>query len=78
MCNKPGPTYDHLPSREWEHVPVWGMPALVEYSLRRISCAEHGVRVEALPWSEGKRPWTRAMLVFLARLGLAWWPAFGL
>ena len=25
------------------------------------------MRVEAMPWNEGKRPWTRAMMVFLAR-----------
>jgi len=39
-----------------------------------VSCPEHGVRVEAMPWNEGKRPWTRAMMVFLARWGrrLSW------
>jgi hypothetical protein len=30
-------------------------------------CAEQGVVVEQIPWSEGKRPVTRAMMGFLAR-----------
>jgi transposase len=44
------------------------------YAPRRVCCAVHGVRVEAMPWAEGKRPWTRAMMVFLARWGrrLSW------
>ena len=32
-----------------------------------MECAEHGVVVEQIPWSEGKRPVTRAMMGFLAR-----------
>jgi hypothetical protein len=35
-----------------------------------VECAEHGVVVEQIPWSEGKRPVTRAMMGFLARWGL--------
>ena len=37
------------------------------YAPRRVECAEHGVVVEHLPWNEGKRPLTTAMMVFLAR-----------
>jgi transposase len=38
-------------------------------SMRRggVECPEHGVVVEHLPWSEGKRPLTTAMMGFLAR-----------
>jgi len=32
-----------------------------------VHCAEHGVVVEHIPWSEGKRPMTTAMMGFLAR-----------
>jgi transposase len=32
-----------------------------------VECPEHGVVVEHLPWSEGKRPLTTAMMGFLAR-----------
>jgi transposase len=37
------------------------------YAARRVDCPEHGVVVEHLPWSEGKRPVTLAMIGFLAR-----------
>jgi transposase len=32
-----------------------------------VECPEHGVVVEHIPWSEGKRPITTAMMGFLAR-----------
>jgi transposase len=32
-----------------------------------VECAEHGVVVEHIPWSDGKRPVTCAMMGFLAR-----------
>lgn len=37
------------------------------YAPRRVECIEHGVVVEYIPWSAGKRPLTTAMLGFLAR-----------
>ena len=67
ICGKPAPTYDHLPRREWRHVELWHMAMLFFYAPRRVDCAEHGVHVERMPWNEGKRPWTQAMMVFLAR-----------
>lgn len=66
-CGVPAPTYDHLPRREWRHVPLWGIPVWCHYAPRRVECARCGVRVEAMPWNEGKRPWTVTMMVFLAR-----------
>lgn len=66
VCEKPAPTYDHLPRRAWVHVPIWGIQSRWFYGPRRVNCTEHGVRVEAMPWNEGKRPWTVAMMVFLA------------
>src|SRR3989454_2909849 len=41
--------------------------ALPIYAPRRVECAEHGVVVEQIPWSDGKRPVTCAMMGFLAR-----------
>jgi transposase len=32
-----------------------------------VACPQDGVVVEAIPWSEGKRPVTKAMMAFLAR-----------
>ena len=66
-CRRPSPTYDRLPERRWSHVPLWGIPTYFHYAPRRVECAEHGVVVEHIPWSEGKRPVTCAMMGFLAR-----------
>jgi transposase len=66
-CRQPAPGYDRLPERWWLFVPVWGIVTWFRYSPRRVNCPEHGVVVEHIPWSEGKRPVTRAMMGFLAR-----------
>src|SRR6202051_153400 len=54
-------------ARSWLLVPLWGIPTYFRYAPRRVECAEHVVVVEQIPWSEGKRPATRAMMGFLAR-----------
>lgn len=66
-CHRKAPGYDRLPERFWLFVPLWGIPTFLLYAPRRVQCPEHGVVVEHLPWSEGKRPITLAMMVFLAR-----------
>jgi transposase len=58
--------YDRLPERRWLFVPLWGIPVWLIYAPRRVQCVEHGVVVEHIPWSEGKRPLTTAMMGFLA------------
>jgi len=66
-CLKPAPCYDRLAQRSWLFIPLWGIGTWFLYAARRVDCAEHGVVVEHLPWSEGKRPVTLAMIGFLAR-----------
>ena len=66
-CRRPAPGYDRLPQRRWLFVPLWGIPTHFCYAPRRVECAEHGVVVEHIPWSDGKRPVTCAMMGFLAR-----------
>jgi transposase len=66
-CRRPAPGYDRLPERSWLFVPLWGIVTRFWYAPRRVECPEHGVVVEHIPWSEGKRPITRAMMGFLAR-----------
>ena len=66
-CLKPTPGYDHLPERSWSFVPLWGIPTNFFYTPRRVDCPEHGIGVEHIPWSAGKRPVTITMMVFLAR-----------
>ena len=66
-CLKPAPGYDQLPQRSWLFVPLWGIVTWFLYAARRVDCPEHGVVVEHVPWSDGKRPVTLAMMVFLSR-----------
>ena len=66
-CQRPAAGYDCLPERRWLFVPLWGIPTYFCYAPRRVQCAEHGVVVEHIPWSGGKRPVTCAMMEFLAR-----------
>jgi transposase len=67
QCRQPAPGYDRLPERGWLFVPLWGIKTYFLYEPRRVECPEHGVVVEHIPWSEGKRPVTTAMMGFLAR-----------
>jgi transposase len=66
-CRRAAPGYDRLPERAWLFVPLWGMATCFLYRPRRVECPEHGVAVEHIPWSQGKRPITLAMMGFLAR-----------
>ena len=66
-CRRPAPGYDRLPERRWLFVPLWGIPTYFLYAPRRVECGEHGVVVEYIPWNEGNRPVTCAMMGFLAR-----------
>jgi transposase len=66
-CLKPSPGYDQLEERRWLFVPLWGVVCHFFYRPRRVQCPEHGVGVEHIPWSQGKRPVTTAMMGFLAR-----------
>jgi transposase len=66
ICQMKAPGYDRLPERSWLFVPLWQIPTRFHYPPRRVDCSEHGVVVEQIPWSEGKRPITTAMMSFLA------------
>jgi transposase len=66
-CQRPAPGYDQLEQRSWLFVPLWGLVTWFIYAARRVNCPEHGVVVEHVPWSDGKRPVTIAMMCFLSR-----------
>lgn len=66
-CRQAAPGYDRLPERSWLFVPLWGINTYFLYAPRRVECSEHGVVVEHIPWSEGKRPVTITMMCFLSR-----------
>jgi transposase len=53
-CGEEGTCYDHLPVREFQHVPLWGSQTYIIYRPRRINCSKCGPIVEKIPWAEGK------------------------
>ena len=65
-CGKQGRGYDTLKERRWKHVPLWGIPVTLIYSPRRVECCNCGIRVEAMPWTQGKSPLSLHLSVVLA------------
>lgn len=65
-CGRRGPTYDTLPTRFFQFVPMWGLQVFFAYAMRRVDCRPCGVTVERVPWAEGKSPITTAYAWFLA------------
>ncbi len=67
-CGQRGGHYDTLPARLFEFVPLWGLRVFFVYMMRRVQCRRcAAVRVEAVPWAEGKRSVTTTYAWFLAR-----------
>lgn len=67
ICGKVCKTYDHLETRRFDFVPLWNIPIFLEYRMRRVDCPDCGVRVEQIPWAEGKSHTTKAFQLFLAQ-----------
>jgi transposase len=60
-------TYDtSREPRRFQFVPLWGMKVWLEYAMRRVNCPRCGVKVEAVPWADGKSPVTTSFARFLA------------
>jgi len=66
-CMKKCSCYDHQGVREFEFVPLWGVPVYFSYLMRRVNCKQCGIKIELVPWSDGKQTMTKAMMQFLAR-----------
>lgn len=73
-CGRRAKVRDRLRRRSWRHVPLWGIPVLLYYRPCRVKCPECGIRVEDIPWAEGKSPLTQPLVVVLATWArlLAW------
>lgn len=73
-CGKQRPTHDHLTERTFEFVPLWGIPVVLLYTMRRVMCIDCKVKVERVPWAAGKSPITHTFALFLANWGksLSW------
>lgn len=66
-CGERAGTYDTSRApRRFQFVPLWGIAVFFEYRMRRVNCARCGVRVEQVPWAEGKSPITTTFAWFLA------------
>lgn len=67
VCGKLGSTYDHLPERSFAYVPALGIRLVLLYSMRRVNCTDCGIKVEEVPWGQGKCGLTKSFSLFLAR-----------
>ncbi len=57
----PGPGYDRFTPRRFQFVPVLSLPVALVYAMRRVNCQWCSkVKVEKVPWADGKRPVTKA------------------
>ncbi len=66
-CGKPRPGYDRMPRpREFEFIPVWNIPVSLSYTMRRVDCPTCGIKVEAVPWAQGKHTCCDVYRHFLA------------
>ena len=65
-CGQERPGYDRLPARRFEFVPLWGIAVCFVYAMRRVECPECGVKVEKVPWCDGKNQLTTTYRWFLA------------
>lgn len=67
ICGRTAPTYDTAKEpRRFEFVPLWGYAVVLLYKIRRVSCPEHGVKAERIPWADGKQQLCRVYQQFLA------------
>ena len=57
-CGGRGRVHDRLDEREFEYVPFWGFLVFFVYRRRRVNCPSCGVKVERVPWCDGKQQMT--------------------
>jgi len=65
-CGRRGPQYDRLAPRRFEFVPLWGLAVYFVYRMRRVDCRQCGVKVERVPWGNGRCRLTTTYRWFLA------------
>lgn len=66
VCGRPCRAKDKIRERRWLHVSLWGIPVFLYYRPRRVRCPEHGIKVERIPWSVGKKPVSFPLITVLA------------
>ena len=66
-CGKLRPGYDRMQQpREFEFIPIWNIPVSLSYTMRRVNCPACGIKVEAIPWAQGKHASCDVFRHFLA------------
>ena len=65
-CKRRAPGYDRLAERRFEFVPLWQIAVYFVYAMRRVDCPRCGVKVEQVPWCDGKNQLTTTYRWFLA------------
>jgi len=67
-CGRKRPGYDTQKTpRRFEFIPFWGILVYFVYAMRRVDCPTCGIKVEQVPWAQGKRTVTTTYAWFLAR-----------
>jgi transposase len=66
-CGKRSAGYDHMPTpRQFEFIAMFNIPVFLEYTMRRVDCPNCGVKVERVPWADGKQTCCNVFRHFLA------------
>jgi transposase len=65
-CGQRRAGYDRLCPRRFNYVPLWQIAVTFVYAMRRVDCPECGVKVEQVPWCDGKHHLTTTYRWFLA------------
>ena len=65
-CRRSASGYDQLGVRRFEFIPIWGFAVMLLYAMRRVECRRCGVKVEEVPWAQGKHTLCNAYMLFLA------------
>jgi transposase len=66
-CGQRCAGYDSQPTpRRFDFVPLWMIPVVLIYTMRRVDCPRCGVKIEHVPWAEGKSRLTTQYKWFLA------------
>jgi len=59
VCGRRCECYDAQPARRWRAMDLARAACFLEYRPRRVSCPEHGVHVERVPWARPRSRFTR-------------------
>ncbi len=66
-CHSSCSTYDHTTIRLFQFIAIWGYQVYFRYRMRRVNCQHCGIKIESVPWAEGKQHLTKPFQLFLAQ-----------